>query len=718
MNGETGPQTEPERYELDSPPAYHFEPDRRDFFRIVGGGIAVFLVLRGESAYPQARESTSGFFEPLPKNVGAWLHIGADDQITVYTGKAEMGQNIRTSLTQAVAEELRAPVGSIRLVMADTELTPFDMGTFGSRTTPQMGTQLRKVASVARDVLTRLAAQRWNTDASVLVAENGRINYPNTGRTLTYGELARGETLAKAVVEEDPLTPASNWTVLGKSVPKIYGPEFVTGRHKYTPDLSLPGMLFGKVLRAPSFGATLTSLDASEAKKLPDVVVVHDGDFVGVAAPSEPEAVRVLALLKAQWKTVPQISDSELFAYFKSHTEEREGWDGGLNHESGSVESGLSLAERQLHQTYTVAYIAHAPLEPRAALARWKDGNVTVWTGTQRPFGVQGELAQAFHLPLQRIRVIVPDTGGAFGGKHTSREAVEAARLARAANRPVKLVWTREEEFTWAYFRPAGLIEVSSGVSKDGKLTAWAFENYNSGPSGILTPYDVSNRRIRFHPCKSPLLQGSYRCLAATANHFARESHMDDLARLTRLDPLEFRRRNLKNERLLAVLDAATKAFGWEKTEKRPGHGFGLGCGTEKGGYVATCAEVAADRTNGRVKVMRVVVAFDCGAIVDPDGLRNQVYGAQMMGLGGALFEAIKFADGRILNGAFTAYRVPRFSDMPEIQVVLVDRKNLPSAGAGESPIMGIAPAVRNAILDATGVHLYSMPLVPNGLKA
>jgi nicotinate dehydrogenase subunit B len=714
----TEAEIEPERYELYSSPGYRFDLDRRDFFKLLGGGIAVFLVLKGEAAFSQAQENHSRFEEQLPQNVGAWLHIAPSGKITVYTGKAEMGQNIRTSLTQPVAEELRAPIGSIHLVMADTELTPFDMGTFGSRTTPQMGSQLRRVASVARDVLVRLAAQRWNVARADLVTAEGKVTNPKTGQSIEYAELAQGHTLARATVEADPLRSPSEWTICGESIPKINGREFVTGKHRYTRDLNAPGMLHGKVLRPPSFGATLISLDLSGAQAMPGVVVVHDGNFIGVAAPTVEAAEKAVAAIRARWQTVPQISNRDLFSYFKANTEQKAGWEGRMNHEAGFVSSGLAQAAHRLQQSYKVQYIAHAPLETRAALAEWKNGRLTAWTGTQRPFGVQGELAEAFRLPLNQVRVIVPDTGAAYGGKHSGECAVEAARLARAADRPVKLNWTREEEFTWAYFRPAGLIEISSGIDNAGKLIAWEFHNYNSGSAGILTPYNVPNRKIQFYPCKTVLRQGSYRCLAATANHFARESHMDDLARLSNQDPLEFRRKNLADERLLAVLDAATRKFGWGARSKAPGHGFGLACGTEKGGYVATCAEIAADRALREVKVLRVVVAFDCGAIVNPRGLENQIQGAQMMGLGGALFEAIQFDNGRILNDRFSAYPVPRFSDMPEIEVVLIDRQHMRSAGAGESPIMGIAPAVRNAILDATGVRLFSLPLMPNRLDA
>jgi isoquinoline 1-oxidoreductase len=280
----------------------------------------------------------------------------------------------------------------------------------------------------------------------------------------------------------------------------------------------------------------------------------------------------------------------------------------------------------------------------------------------------------------------------------------------------VKVVWTREEEFTWAYFRPAGLIETAAGVDKDGRLTAWEFHNYNSGASGLATPYRVPSSKVVFHASDSPLRQGSYRALAATANHFARESLMDELAHAVGLDPLEFRLRNLENTRLRDVLEDAATKFGWGKSSPEPGHGFGIAGGTEKGGYIATCAEVAVDRATGSVKVIRAVSAFECGAIVNPDHLSNQVEGSLIQGLGPALFEAIRFGNGKILNPRFSRYPVPRFGDIPQIDVVLRNRPDLPAAGGGEIPIAAIAPAIANAIYTATGTRLRSMPLVPQGV--
>lgn len=708
---------EPERYELTAPPAYRFEVDRREFFKFLGAGILIVGVLQNAHALQEsgAVRRTS---ESLPREIGAWLHLGENGAVTVYTGKVEVGQNIRTSLSQCVAEELHVPVNRIQMVMGDTQLTPFDMGTFGSRTTPTMSPQLRKVAAAARDLLIGLAAAEWQTDRKRLITVDGRVTDPNTKRSLEYAALVKGQQLTQSISTEEPLIPAAQWTVQGQSLPKVDGRDFVTGKHRYPSDQKLPGMLHGKILRPTSFGATLVSMDTQEAEQIPGVAVVHDGNFVGVAAPSAEIASHAVAVIRAEWKAEPQPSNKELFEYLKKNaTEGKDPTGDASRYEAGSVEKAQASADHRLQQTYTVSYIAHAPLEPRAALAQWSGDKLAVWTGTQRPFGVRSELAEAFRIPEESVRVLMPDTGSAYGGKHTGETAIEAARLARATKRPVKLVWTREEEFTWAYFRPAGVIEVSSGLRGDGTIVAWEFHNYNSGAAGIRTYYDIANQRIEFHPARSPLRQGSYRALAATANHFARESFMDELAHLVNMDPLEFRLKNLKNERLRAVFEAAAKRFGWGRA-KAAGQGFGTGGGFEKSGNVATCAEVAVDPESGEVKVVRVVTAFECGAIVNPDNLRNQIEGSNIMGLGGALFEAIEFENGRVLNGRFSSYRVPRFSDVPTIETVLLDRKDIPSAGAGECPMVGLAPAIGNAIFAATGVRLRSLPMVPNGLKA
>jgi nicotinate dehydrogenase subunit B len=708
---------DPERYELNAPPTYQFEADRREFFKFLGAGILIVCVMKNAHAFQESGSAKRPAGGTIPEEIGAWLHIGENGTVTVYTGKVEVGQNIRTSLSQAVAEELRVSTGKVQMVMGDTQLAPFDMGTFGSRTTPTMNPQLRKAAAAARDLLIAMAASQWQIDRTRVLAADGKITDPESKRSIDYSTLIRGEQLTQTISEQTPLTPASQWTIQGQSLAKVDGRDFVTGKHRYPSDQKLPNMLHGKILRPASFGATLVSVDTREAEHIPGVTIVRDGNFVGVAAPSEEIASRAIATIRADWKAELQPSNRELFEYLKKNAaEEKNPSDDGSRYETGSVEKGLAAADHRLQQSYTVSYIAHAPLEPRAALAQWSGNDLTVWTGTQRPFGVRSELAQAFRMPEEGVRVLMPDTGSAYGGKHTGETAIEAARLAKAAGRPVKVVWTREEEFTWAYFRPAGVIEITGGVREDGTILAWEFHNYNSGEAGIRTYYEIENQRIEFHPTRSPLRQGSYRALAATANHFARESHMDEMAHLVNVDPLKFRRKNLKNDRLRAVFDAAAERFGWGGA-KAVGQGFGMGGGFEKGGNVATCAEVAVDQKSREVKVVRVVTAFECGAIVNSDNLRNQIEGSNIMGLGGALFEAIEFENGRVLNERFSSYRVPRFSDVPVLETVLLDRKDIPSAGAGECPMIGLAPAVGNAIFDATGVRIRSLPLIPNGMK-
>jgi nicotinate dehydrogenase subunit B len=706
LNGET---LELERYELFEGPLYNFSFNRRQFLKAFSGGIALIVPVSNVIAHTlQQEQGESGGRgrgnERIPNEIGAWIHIDENGAVSVFTGKVEIGQNIRTSLTQAVAEELHVPIDVVRIVMADTDLTPFDMGTFGSLTTPRMAPQLRKAAAAARETLIAIAAEQLKVEPNAVRIVNARFVNHDASKSLTLAEVAKGQKLVKTIPADVATTPVKDWTIAGTSVPKVNGRDFVNGKHQCTTDIKREGMLYGRVVRPSALEAKLISSDTKAAEAIPDVVVVRDGDFIGVTAPNRETAMRAEKAIAVHWQAPGQPGNAELFEYLKKNAA------AGRGRPAGSIADGIAAADKKLAQTYTIAYIAHAPLEPRAAVAEWNDGKLTVWTGTQRPFGVRSELAEAFHVPEEKVRVIVPDTGSGYGGKHTGECAIEAARLARASGKPVKLVWTREEEFNWAYFRPAGVIEVSSGVKNDGTVTAWEFHNYNSGGSGIQVKYDFPNQDIQFHNSKSPLRQGSYRGLAATANHFAREVHMDELAQLVRLDPVEFRLKNIKDLRLKAVLEAAANAFGWSR-KKTEGRGRGIACGFEKGSYIATAAEVSVDAKTGRVKLERVVESFECGAIVNKMHLHNQVEGAVVQAIGGALFENIQFKNGQVLNGKFSKYRLPRFSDMPAIEIVLLDRKDLPSAGAGETPIVGLAPAIGNAIFDATGKRIRSMPL-------
>jgi isoquinoline 1-oxidoreductase len=576
------------------------------------------------------------------------------------------------------------------MVMADTDLTPFDQGTFGSRTTPTMAPVLARAAASAREQLVARAATTWRMGPDALTVDAGRIRSAD-GRTVTYGELVASGALTGVIAANAAVAPKPQWKVRGAALKKVNGAEIVTGRHAFTPDVVRPGMLFGRVIRPPAYGATLKSVDGAAARAIADVQVVTDGEFAGVVAPNERALEQAIAAVRAEWSPAPAQPDSaSIYEHLRSTAPA-----GNPGRPVGDVAAAKASAAFTLAESYRIPYIAHVPLEPRAAVAEWNDGKVTVWTGTQRPFGVRTEVAQAFKLNEDHVRVIVPDMGSGYGGKHTGEVAIEAARLARAAGKPVKLVYRRWEEFMWAYFRPAGVIDVSASVDASGKLTAWEFENYNSGSSGLNTPYTMPNRREQFNQSNSPLRQGSYRGLAATANHYVREMHMDAIARKAGIDPVEFRRRHINEPRLRAVLDAVADRAGWGRA-RAAGKSLGISCGTEKGSYVATAAEVT--KTPDGFSVDRIIIAFECGSIVNPEGLHNQVEGSVVQGLGGALFEAIQFKNGKLLNGTMADYRVPRFKDVPPIDVILLDRPDLPSAGAGETPIVCVAPAIGTAV--------------------
>jgi len=678
---------------------------RRSFLKAFGKGLVVVIVAK--DLFSREALAANSSSAAIPENqVGAWIHILEDGTVKVFTGKVEVGQNIRTSLSQAVAEELHVPLSSVTMIMGDTGLVPFDAGTFGSRSTPQMGPQLRRAAATARLALIDMAAKNWNADPKSLQASQGMVINPGTNKKIGYGELTKGQQLLLPLSNDVQLAPANEWKVLGKTALKINGNSFVTGKHQFVSDMKVPDMLYGKVLRPPTYLSKLISADIGNAQAIPGVTVVRDGDFIGLVATNPRIAEKAIQMIQAQWDTIgTQPSRTEIFDHLVKNSNSGRG-------AANDLEQALASAETRLKNTFHVNYIAHVPLEPRAALARWDDGKLTVWTGTQRPFGVRTDLSRTFNVAEDNVRVIMPDTGSAYGGKHSGEAALEAARLARAVKKPVKLVWTRQEEFMWAYFRPAGVIEVDSGIGKDGNIVAWKFHNYNSGPAAVNTQYAISNQENTYIPSKTPFKQGSYRGLASTANVFARESHIGDIIRLLKKDQLEFRLKNLNDERLKAVLQAAAKAFGWNNNIQSQGRGYGIACGFDKGDYVATCAEIAINDKK-EIKVIRLTEAFECGAIVNPGQLENQVMGAMIMGLGGALFEAIDFAGGKILNDRLSLYRVPRFEDVPKIDIVMLNRDDLPSAGAGEAAIIGVAPAIRNAILDATGIGLTTLPLLP-----
>jgi CO/xanthine dehydrogenase Mo-binding subunit/aerobic-type carbon monoxide dehydrogenase small subunit (CoxS/CutS family) len=678
------------------------DPGDRDWFERLGEGLVVVL----RPAEVERLGETRGVWST---DGGAWIHLGADGRATAFSGKVDVGQDNRTALTALVAEEAGLGFERVDLVMGDTDLCPFDIGTFGSRSMADAGTVLRVVAAGLRRWLLAAAATEWEIRADDLELADGRVTARDGSRGIGVGDLVLGGREVALATADEALRRSSGWSVAGRQHARRDGPAIVAGRLAYTTDLAQPGMFHGRVAHPPSTDAELEEVDSSGLGGRTGLVLARAADFAGVAGRDPVSAEQGLAALHVRWtEGRSEPSEPDLEAWLRTHPVEVGGWEGEVAHVAGDVDAARARAALTLDATYTTAYIAHVPLESRAAIAAWEprsSGRLTVWTGTQRPFGVREEIAEALGLDVADVRVVVPPTGSGYGGKHHVDTAIEAARLARAAGRPVKVRWTRAEEFRQTYLRPAAVIDVGAGVDGLGRLATWEFTNTNSGGNAIRTPYEVPNQRIRYQPAESPLPQASYRGLAATANTFAREAHMDELAERLGRDAVQFRLDHLADDRLAAVLRAVTERIGW------PGPALGIALGAEKGGRVATAAEIEI-REGREPRVARIVTAYDCGAIVDPDNLVNQIEGATVMGLGGALFEAIHFEGGRITNGSLREYRVPRFSDVPRIEVIPIDRPEQPSAGAGETPIIAVAPAIANAIAAASGRRLRALPLL------
>jgi Aerobic-type carbon monoxide dehydrogenase, large subunit CoxL/CutL homologs len=640
-----------------------------------------------------------------------WLLVRPDGNVTAFAGKVEYGQNIRTGLAMEVADELRLPIERVEVVLGDTDLTPWDMGTFGSQSTARVGLQLRLAAAAARETLLELAGNRLDLPAQDLVVSYGAIaSKSDASRRLTYADLLAGETIEREIDDELPLTDSADFRLIGSRALRIDAEARVTGRTIYTQDITVPGMLFARILRSPSTESRLVDADTSVAERMPGVVdVIHEGDLLAVLAEDDESADRALGVVRATWEGGDEGSDLDIPTMLIETKRDP------LNvQEAGDIADGFRHAEHVLEATYYVPHVSNLPMEPRAAVAQWDGDRLTVWAGAQRPFGLRSELATYFRIPESAVHVIAPDIGGAFGTKSWYPTGLEAARLARAAGRPVRVAYSRQEDTLVGTFRPAALIQVKSAFRSDGIITAWQFDAIHSGPVGYIAqrgseiPYDVDNIAVMVYCAKSLIRVGSYRSLGGAVNHFASESHIDEIASAVGIDPVEIRLRNLSHPRFRRVLESAAGAFGWQPSAAPSQRGVGVAIGTDVGSFVGTCVEVAIEGTE--VKVRRVVTALDCGLTVNPEGAKSQVEGSTMMGLGTALYEAIEVRNGVILNSTLTRYQVPRINNAPDIEVVLVGDAGTPSTGAGEPGIVTIAPAIANAIFDRTGQRLREMP--------
>ncbi|HEY1435853.1 MAG TPA: molybdopterin cofactor-binding domain-containing protein [Thermoanaerobaculia bacterium] len=693
--------------------------DRRRFFQLTGGGIAVFVGLGPSALLGQERRNA------YPEDLNAYLLIGRDGRVTVFSGKIEMGQGVMTSQAQMVAEELGVALASIDMVLGDTDRCPWDGGTFGSLTTRMFGPALRAAAAEARAVLLGLASRKLGVERGGLTVADGVVSVAaDPSRKVTYGELADGKRITRLVGEKAVLRSVRDFQVMGRSATRIDAPEKVTGAAKYAADIRLPGMLVARILRPPSHGATLGKLDTAAAEKRDGVTVVRRDDLVA-ALHAEPEAAQsALEAIHAEWQ-VPEatVDDETIFAHLVEA-----GGAPQVKESRGDLAIGRASAVRVFESTFRKGYVAHAPMEPHAAVADPRGGKLTVWVSTQTPFPTRDRIARALGRDAKDVRVITPFVGGGFGGKSADLQGIEAARLAVITGMPVQVAWTRAEEFFYDRFDPAAVVEIVSGIDGAGKIAFWDCTVHAAGERGANPTYDIANLRLRSSgrmtygdspgaPSLHPFAVGPWRAPGANMNAFAMESQIDLMAAAARVDPLEFRLRHTSDPRMRRVLQAAADAFGWKAASGPSGNGRGVACSVDAGSYDALMAEVRVDPADGTVRVERIVCAQDMGIVVNPDGAKMQMEGSIAMGLGYTFSEELHFRGGDILDRNFKTYHIPRFSRIPRIETVLVKNDELAPQGGGEPAIVATGAVIANAVFDATGVRALRLPLTPDRVR-
>ena len=692
---------------------------RRRFFQLAGGGVVVFVGLGSLTALSQ----TAKFI--YPEDFNAYLVIGKDGRVTVFSGKIEMGQGVLTSQAQMVAEELGVPLASIDMVLGDTDRCPVDMGTFGSLTTRMFGPALRAAAAQARLTLMSLASKKLGVPKDNLLVKDGIVSVlGQPRRNVSYGTLSKGATIAQVVDAKAVLRTAAEFQVMGGSPTRLDGIEKVTGASKYAADIRVPGMLYARILRPPMHGGTLLHLDTSGAEHLPGITLVNQGDLVAALHADPEAAANGFARIKADWQ-LPEarLNPETIYDHLLMQAAPLK-----TLSERGELAAVRASAAHLFETTYQKGYVAHAALEPHAALAEIKEGKATVWASTQTPFPTRDRIAKALGLDPKRVRVITPFLGGGFGGKSADAQAIEAARLAQITGKPVQVAWTRAEEFFNDTFDPASVVKIVSGLDPDGSILFWDYSVYSAGERGAAPCYDIANARFRSsgsgsygpasaEPSVHPFAVGPWRGPGANMNVFAIESQIDMMAAASGQDSLAFRLRHLTDMRMRKVLQAAADAFGWKPAVSPSKRGFGVACSIDAGTYVATMAEVKVDPANGHVQVIRVVCAQDMGIVVNPEGARMQIEGAITMGLGYTLTEELRFLGGEILDRNFDTYDIPRFSWVPRIQTVLVKNDGLAPQGGGEPPITTTGAVIANAVFDATGARLFRLPMTGERLR-
>ncbi len=714
---------------------------RRQLVQATGAvaGLAIAFSSRPDRASTRAVARQQPGAPQPPTDLDSYLRVNEDGSITAMTGKVEFGQGIQTGFGQLIAEELSVPFESVQMIHAITDQVPYDGTTAGSSSTRRTGVRLRQAAAEMRAWLIELGATELGVGAEELAVNDGAVFVSASPQTsVSYAELAAGKVAQRELREDIVLKDPADYTIVGTDVPRVDVPMKVNGAMKYGIDAAVDGMVFGKIVRPPARGATLASIDFSAAEAMPGVVgVIHDGEFAGLAAETLEQAEAALGAVEAEW-TLPATTTTHETIYDLLKSTPDAGQKLGEEDEAIIEEDpavAVDNSTQTISLTYKAPYVSHSPIEPKSSLVRITDDRVDVWTSTQAPFSVQSAVATALDREPTSVVVTTLMGGGAFGSKVQPDSEVEAARLAQAVGRPVKLIWTRQEEFQDARFRPAMLIEIEAGLDDAGNLSAWNYDLYSAAyfPEGAAVPtacaasqsadirdvYDAPTSVTMWYQSHSPLPPYYWRVNGASPNSFAREAAIDELAEMAGLDPVAFRTRLLANNpRMQAVMDAAVAKAGWTPGVGSTGQGIGIGLAFDVGSWVAVIAHVEVDETTGQIRVRHVDTAIDCGLVVNPLAVRHQAEGSIIMGLSPTLREMTTFENGRVTNATFGEYQPITMMEAPTVDCVFVEDKTQPMGGVGE-PFVGPVPAaVANAVYDAVGIRLYDMPFTPDRVLA
>jgi nicotinate dehydrogenase subunit B len=711
---------------------------------------------KGVEPNPPASGRTEAFFGRLTDRLDDWIAIQVDNTVLAASGKVELGTGTRTALAQIVAEELDVPFEQVRMVMGDTLRTPDEGYTAGSMTVQTSGSALRHAAAEARRALLEMASDRLDAAPDELAVQAGVISVTyHPDRKVTYAELMGGKPFNRTVTGNAPLKPPESYRIVGASIPRVDLPQKVTGHPSFIHDLKVPGMLHARLVRPPGPEAQLVSLDEGSIADIPGLVkLVHQGNFIGIITEREEQAVMAANRLKVDWKeagSFPRMQD--LYTYLQAQPT-----NDVLLLEEGRVEEILRQAHRQLHAIYEQPYHAHASIGPSCAVADVQADQITVWSSTAGPYPLRGALAQMAGVPVEKIHLIHMEGAGSYGQNGSDDVAADALVLSRAVGRPVRVQWTREQEFIWEPKAPAMVMEVSGGLDAQGNVIAWDYGVWS--PTHVARPrfgnqlltarllsgeaespprfsmgaernartnYAFPKQRVMVHwLTMSPLRASAFRSLGGAENTFANESFMDELAAAAGVDAVDFRLRYLNGPREREVLKTAAEKAGWQTrpSPKAKKDGVAQGRGVAFARYendqaiVACIANVEVDQESGAMRVERIVVAHDCGLIINPDGLRNQIEGNVVQSLSRALKEEVKFTETRITSVDWDTYPILKFSEVPPVDIVLINRPERPALGAGEPSTITTAAAIANAIFDAVGVRLRRIPFTPQRIMA